>query len=324
MRSRASPSFPARSRAGRALLASAGVMAAGLAVRSLSGTSMGFMAGSTSAQSEVRQQLRRGLLGRKFPAITSSALGGDVEDDRRAAKAELLDYLDDEGLAQEVQRPEGKPTRGRLDEVIYQLERYSPTWDPVYSEGIDGDWEVKYAASYAPGLLSSPTRELALFLYSGGYSLGSALSSFASGFWGQTLGLEIKEKKVTIDGGRDVQATAVLTSNNVDLTLKYAAELLPLSGNRMSEEVMSFELAEPVGKQDMPFELRRTILITYLDDDLMIVRDESGVPEVLARTVVPFTSEAPAIMEKATGNSSDVANSSVTMNPTLTSNASMA
>merc|ERR1719410_1190068 len=194
-----------------------------------------------------------------------------------------MDFISDATLAQEVMRPEGKPMRGQLDEMITMLERSSPCEEPAYSELLDGTWNVKYSGSYAPGLLSSPTRELALFLYGGGFSLGSALSSFVEGFWGQNLGLALDSKSLKITDGRDVQASAEVTIGGNKERLSYTAELFPLSGRRVSEEVLSFDLPPPLGKQDVPFELRRSILITYLDGTLMIVRDESGVPEVLVR-----------------------------------------
>ena len=88
-----------------------------------------------------------------------------------------MDLLDDDVVQSEGLKAEGRPTRGRLNEAIVQLERLNPTGEPVYSELLDGTWTVKCSASFAPGLLESPTSELALFLYGGGFFLGSALSS---------------------------------------------------------------------------------------------------------------------------------------------------
>jgi len=210
--------------------------------------------------------------------VALSALAANVAD----AKAKLLDLLADETVAKEVLKPEGKPTRGKVDEAIVELERLNAEAEPVYSQKLDGTWKVKYAGTYAPGLLSSPTRELALFLYGGGFSLGNALSSFAEGFWGQSLGLKVEGKKVQIKGGRDVEATADVEVFGRKETLTYSAELMPLSSSRISEEITSVTLPS-LGKQDLPTELRRSILVTFLDDDVLVVRDESGVPEVLVR-----------------------------------------
>ncbi|CAJ1366964.1 unnamed protein product [Effrenium voratum] len=195
----------------------------------------------------------------------------------------LMDLLEDSSLEQEVLRPEGKPMRGRVDEAIVKLERMNQVEEPVFSTMLDGTWIVKYAGSYAPGILSSPTRELALFLYGGGFSLGNALSSFASGFWGQSIGVKLGSKKVQITGGRDVEASADVEVAGKKETLRYKAELMPLSSLSMSEEVISVKLPEPIGDQDLPLELRRRLLVTYLDEEMMVVRDESGVAEVLVK-----------------------------------------
>merc|ERR1719480_532952 len=150
-----------------------------------------------------------------------------------------MDFISDATIAQEVMRPEGKPIRGQLDEMITVLERSNPCDEPSYSEMLDGTWNVKYSGSYAPGLLSSPTRELALFLYGGGFSLGSALSSFVEGFWGQQLGLKLGSKTVRIDAGQDVEATVELEVGGRQEVLSYSAELIPLSAQRFSEEIVS-------------------------------------------------------------------------------------
>jgi len=188
----------------------------------------------------------------------------------------------------EVLRADGKPMRGRVDELIVQLERFNPNDEPAYSEEIDGKWVIAYTGTYAPGFLSSPTRELALFLYGGGFSLGSVLTSFLDGFWGEQIGIVLASKKVEISFGRDVEAEAeIILPGDMKETLRYKAEMMPLSACRVSEELVSFQFPEPIGSRDTPFELRRNILITYLDEDTMIVRDESGVPEVLTREMAP-------------------------------------
>mmetsp|Transcript_56785 Transcript_56785/g.183933 ORF Transcript_56785/g.183933 Transcript_56785/m.183933 type:complete len:323 (+) Transcript_56785:59-1027(+) len=228
------------------------------------------------------------LMWRAVPGRAHSSLGargGAVGEAQPVsdAKAALMELVKDGDTLEEVLRTEGKPTRGRINEAILKLERLSPTVDPVYSEMLDGTWNILYTGTFAPGLLSSPTRELALFLYGGGFSLGNALSSFASGFWGQNLGVTLASKTVKIVAGRDVEASVEVEVAGQRRKLSYTAELMPLSAQRMSEEVVSVNLPDPLGKQDLPLELRRSIIVTYLDDEVMVVRDESGVPDVLVR-----------------------------------------
>eukprot|EP00401_Gymnodinium_catenatum_P079728 CAMPEP_0117461628 /NCGR_PEP_ID=MMETSP0784-20121206/2626_1 /TAXON_ID=39447 /ORGANISM="" /LENGTH=331 /DNA_ID=CAMNT_0005255347 /DNA_START=1 /DNA_END=996 /DNA_ORIENTATION=- len=241
------------------------------------------------------------------PAVApASAAANEMQE---VAKAKLMDLLDDEAVSQEILLPEGKPTRGRIDELILDLERLNPCDEPSYSELLDGSWQVKYSGSYAPGLLASPTRELALFLYGGGFSLGSALTSFAGGFWGQNLGLKLGAKKLRIDLGRDVEAVAEIEVAGQMQKLAYKAELLPMSARRLSEEIMSVELPDPIGKRDPPVELRRNILVTYLDNTMLIARDESGVPEVLVRELgfVTPSSAVPDATISSTFSDSDAA-----------------
>lgn len=236
-----------------------------------------FVAGNRGAGLEARAPAARH--GQRVRTALAAA-PTSVED----AKAQLMALIQQENLAQEVLTAEGKPTKGRVDEAIVQLERFNKEEEPAYSPKLDATWKVGYSGSYAPGVLSSPTRELALFLYGGGYSPGNALSSFVEGFWGKSLGLKFGEKTVTImSGGRDVNSTADLEVLGHKEKLSYFAEIMPLSPFRFSEEVLTVQLPGPLGRQDLPFELRRNILITYLDEDTMIVRDESGVPDVLIR-----------------------------------------
>jgi len=286
-----------RSRAALRLVALAGVSALVLAPQ-LAQQLLGFVAGTPRAGPPCSRPAGRSRAPRTAVAadVLESAAEAVVDalDPRVEAKAKLLDLLEDETVAQEVLRPEGKPIRGQVDERILALERLNPSDEPAYSELLDGTWTVKYSGSYAPGLLSSPTRELALFLYGGGFSLGNALSSFAEGFWGQSLGLKLGEKTVTIRRGRDVDAAAELEVGGQMQKLAYTAELLPLSSRRLNEEVVSLDLPEPIGKRDTPFELRRSMIITYLDEEVMISRDESGVPEVLTREKPPAPVEPAA------------------------------
>jgi hypothetical protein len=84
----------------------------------------------------------------------------------------FLSFLDSNSHANEQQR-------ATINEAIYQLEALGSgsggsTNTPVTSSPLlNGVWELKYVGGYTlDGALPSPTRQLALFLYSGGYSPG--------------------------------------------------------------------------------------------------------------------------------------------------------
>merc|ERR1712216_310853 len=66
--------------------------------------------------------------------------------------------------------------RSEINEVLLKLEALNPTTSSL----LNGVWELRYAAGYtSEGALTSPTRQIALFLYSGGYSPGLFALSLA-------------------------------------------------------------------------------------------------------------------------------------------------
>lgn len=69
--------------------------------------------------------------------------------------------------------------RASINEAILKLEALNPTEDPVYSPLLNGVWNLRYAGGYSESKIPSPTRDLALFLYSGGYSPGLFALSLA-------------------------------------------------------------------------------------------------------------------------------------------------
>jgi hypothetical protein len=87
----------------------------------------------------------------------------------------FFSFLDSNSHANEQQR-------ATINEAIFQLEALGSsssgsggsTTTPVTSSPLlNGVWELKYVGGYTmDGALPSPTRQLALFLYSGGYSPG--------------------------------------------------------------------------------------------------------------------------------------------------------
>merc|ERR1719410_474165 len=73
-------------------------------------------------------------------------------------------------------------TRSSINESILKLEAMNPTDMPASSDLVNGVWSLKYSGGYSSEWsLPSPTRQLALFLYSGGYSPGLYALSLAEG-----------------------------------------------------------------------------------------------------------------------------------------------
>jgi len=248
-----------------------------------------------------RPFFRRGFASAQKAAAAKEASVREASQVRENAKAVLRNLLSDEQLvATKMQEREGWLMHGSIDEAIMLLEKVSTQEEFAYSELLDGKWNVMYNGPYSPLSVPSPARGMAMpfhRLLHGGFSLSNAVSTVADGFWGQTLGISVDAKTVEITDGTDVEASADFQlPNGGSQTLRYKAKLMPLSGRRLSEEVSAMQLPQPIGWQvpPNPTILKRGIILTYLDEDMMVVRDESGVPELLERVLqkVPAADDA--------------------------------
>eukprot|EP00931_Biecheleriopsis_adriatica_P122235 TRINITY_DN97234_c0_g1_i1.p1 TRINITY_DN97234_c0_g1~~TRINITY_DN97234_c0_g1_i1.p1 ORF type:complete len:467 (-),score=48.58 TRINITY_DN97234_c0_g1_i1:56-1456(-) len=229
------------------------------------------------------------LVGRPGPLAQQDAaalLTAAIKDARTDIVEQLLILLrEDDGdyFGQEDASMDTIESRGRLHELISRLEAFAHIDDPVYHETLNGQWTVKYSGSFSKGLLDSPTRAIALMLYNGGFSLGGWLRTCAAGFWGQALGIHVDALEVDIRQNQEVTAIATVNIAGVTEILSYAAEIHSVSPCQMVERIKSIDFPEPLGKQSLLLDAERRILVTYLDKEIMIVRDESGVPDVLVR-----------------------------------------
>jgi len=183
-----------------------------------------------------------------------------------------------------------KDARGKINEALLSLEALNPTENPTESPLLNGVWTLRYAAGYAnEWALPSPTRQLALFLYSGGYSPGLFALSLAQKLPSQLV--DVGDLSISISRAQPrVEAKVVLkilgSTEESDVTV--TAELTVESGVRMQETYVG---AKVIGRSvDIPKQLQysRRLYVTYLDEDLLIVRDDSGVPEVLIREEKTF------------------------------------
>merc|ERR1712003_11017 len=143
----------------------------------------------------------------------------------------------------------------------------------------------------APGFVPSPTREIALFMYAGGYTPGRFLFDVSQRLPSSLL--EILETKITISPSQPrgkITASVKVFNNSFPVELRTSLDAE--SDVRMREIYLD---AEAVGRDvTIPANLRteRVFYITYLDEDLLISRDESGTPDVLYRTSVSSSDQA--------------------------------
>jgi len=174
--------------------------------------------------------------------------------------------------------------RSDINEALLKLEALNPTDEPTESPLLNGVWSLRYAGGYDEDwALQSPTRQLALFLYSGGYSPGLFALRLASTLPKNIvetgdLEIAISREQPRIEAQIDV---TLLGASSNSVTVK--ARLDSVSGVRLAE---TYEAATVLDQAiDLPQALQysRDLYITYLDEEILVVRDSSGVPEILVR-----------------------------------------
>ena len=121
-----------------------------------------------SSQQEKGTSFHAGDLGRKSSSRLCLCRGAVLDTDAEVSsgiKAALMELIDENKVEYRTQ----------INEMLYQLEARNPTQYPTTSPLLNGSWEFKYLAGIAPGPVPSPTREIALFMYAGGYTPGKFL-----------------------------------------------------------------------------------------------------------------------------------------------------
>jgi len=181
--------------------------------------------------------------------------------------------------------------RSSINEAIYKLEAANPTPEPTMSSLLNGVWELRYVGGYdAQGALNSPTRQIALFLYSGGYSPGVFALGLAQKLPSQLIDVGDLEIAISRDQPR-VEAKVSVRGGfgNAESAVSVKARLEVESDIRLRETYESATVMDRDINLPNLFQYARDIYVTYLDDDLLIVRDASGIPEILIRKQKTFS-----------------------------------
>lgn len=181
-------------------------------------------------------------------------------------------------------------SRSAINEAIYKLEATNPTSDPTLSPLLNGVWQLKYAGGYEPGF-PSPTRQLALFVYSGGYSPGIFALGLAQKLPRQLIDVGDLEISISRDQPR-VEARVSIKAGGMgdsESAVSVKARLEVESDIRLKETYESAEVMDQTVNLPTLLQYSRDIYVTYLDEDLLIVRDGSGVPEILLRKQMTFS-----------------------------------
>jgi hypothetical protein len=185
-------------------------------------------------------------------------------------------------------------TRSAINEALLKLERLNPTADPAVSPLLNGVWELKYVGGYATDwALPSPTRQLALFLYSGGYSPGVFALALAQKLPAALvevgdLVLSISREQPRVEASIDVK----LLGGGIKSSVKVKTRLEAQSSVRLKETYESATVIDQSVPIPDALKYSRDLYVTYVDEDLLVVRDASGVPEVCTRKGATFTTSA--------------------------------
>ncbi len=207
------------------------------------------------------------------PAPSASAACSRVWMSDEGAEEEVtsLSKLDGGSVAKEALKEEvgeglsGRPDRAVVGEILLGLEARNPTSDPAASPLLNGKWKFVYASGATPGLSA-----LRLLLKSSKLAPKSPSGAEIVDVQDAYLTISTVQPRATSS-----IAVRVLSLEN---TLKLSSNLEAESGVRLVE---SYEAAEseymglklPLNSSPRPY--KRSVLVTYLDDELLVVRDSA-------------------------------------------------
>jgi hypothetical protein len=193
----------------------------------------------------------------------TSGLAKVALDPRTVLKAKLFAECAD-GLGADVDR-------GRVAELLLDLEALNETKAPATSKLLQGKWRFLYATGASPAL-----QALQLML-KGSQAIPKAPFGPAP--------VDIDDTYLTISAQGHATASTKVRMLALETTLKLQSKLEAASPVRLMETYESAGSTPvglfPVQVPALPY--KRPVLVSYLDETLLIVRDASGRPDVLTR-----------------------------------------
>merc|ERR1719389_239853 len=164
------------------------------------------------------------------------------------------------------------PDKAVVGEILLALEAQNPTRSPATSALLNGKWKFLYASGASPGLK-------ALMLLLRGASAAPKSPSGADLIDVQDTFLTIGTEQPR--GMAEVRVRLLSFENTIKLASRLEAE----SAVRLVETYDAAEsdylsLRLPFTS---PVSYKRSLLISYLDDEMLVVRDSNGRPDVLMR-----------------------------------------
>jgi len=230
---------------------------------------------------------------------------GDVEDIEAAATSPVLDSefvseedKEDGSIAKQALMAEmsggmggPKPDKAAIGEILLALEARNPTPSPATSELLNGKWKVLYATGASPGL------QALTLLLKGAEQAPKSPS-------GAEL-IDVQDTFITIQAEQPrVEAATKVRVLSFESTAKLLCRLEAESAVRLLE---TYDAAEtdgfPVKLPALPFQsgplqYKRTVIATYLDEEVLVLRDSAGRPDVLMRCSEPAAEAAPYTAEQ--------------------------
>ncbi|CAI5478411.1 unnamed protein product [Closterium sp. Yama58-4] len=246
---------------------------------------------------------RKGVSVRAMVASTDAVSFSAKEMERVAAKEALLLAVKDAGGAEALSTGKGNAA-GKIEvsEKLLQLERLNPTPRPTTSPLLDGTWDIVWAATRNPGVIA--TRVLLKRFPTQVASLESLQVQILEGSTKVTAGLKFltaAETSVTVttrlavegpvrikeEYAEAVVATPVVPDGSIPSALKGVFDQLASASQSLPaalKDSLSSGLKLPLSGR-----YQRELIISYLDDEILVVRDQAGLADVLVRAASTST-----------------------------------
>jgi len=179
----------------------------------------------------------------------------------------------------------GSAVRAALATTLPALEAANPTLEPALSGELAGKWTIKYSGQVAKGPVDSPTREIALVMYAAGFSYGSAALSLANRLPDNLVQVKTVALEITQLPGESRATMGVrLLDGQTEADVQLNCELVAAGPTKLIETGKDV-IINNGQTVSIPEQLRytRDLFVTYLDSDLLVVRDATGSPDILVR-----------------------------------------
>lgn len=193
---------------------------------------------------------------------------------------------------------EGGASRAVITDLLLALEAENPTAAPTKSDLLKGSWKFAYNGGIAPGPVPSPTRPIALAMYAGGFSPGAFGLAIAS-MLPEDL-IKTSDFKLCIEGEGPYTSTASIYIEALGrkVPVMIETEIVAESDRRIKETYKSVKVSGNATEVPASLQYERVMFISYLDEDLMISRDETGAADVLFRVPAEEEEAAKEEMER--------------------------